>query len=312
MKQVQQMVAQQPETNAPVAESFFSEAIILEALEASNLLITEMMANPAAGQSQNQVSPRAGQALQKYAKEVAQKIQGIYKNKKAMAAGIPKFTNSVSSYLGITPQTASDPNAAGTASSTPSSSTSGASNGGNVSPSAAGASSGKGLISKVMGFVKSNPKISAAAGAALLGIVVAAFAGAAPVVVPVLLAALKGAGWAAAGSAAAQKLKGVGGALVDGGIDAAKQQFKDNKVDVGTTAKYAAIGAATGGLGKLLSIGLGNIAKEVIPQDFAYRDKQIELKNGVITKNIDDTVRGKRLNLWGHGGNYDVTRTSNK
>ena len=79
-------------------------------------------------------------------------------------------------------------------------------------------------------------------------------------VVPALLAALKAAGWSAAGSVVAQKMKGVGGALMDGGVDAAKQQFKDNKIDVGTTAKHAAIGGVTAGIGKVLAIGLGNIA----------------------------------------------------
>jgi hypothetical protein len=46
-------------------------------------------------------SPRAGRELQKYAKEVAQRIQGIYKNKKAMAAAMPKFTSILNKYLQI-------------------------------------------------------------------------------------------------------------------------------------------------------------------------------------------------------------------
>ena len=57
-----------------------------------------------------------------------------------------------------------------------------------------------------------------------------------------------------------QKFKGVGGALASGGMEAAKQQFKDNKIDAKSTAKAAAVGAAAGGIGKMLSIGLGNIA----------------------------------------------------
>ena len=282
--QVQQMVTQQPESNnsaAPVKESFYSnkallasvlftEEKILEALESGNLLLTEMQGVGVPSTSNSSQASEPGRELEKYAKEIAQKIQGMYKNKQAMAAAIPKFTDSVSKYLGITPQGAA-PSGGGGSPSTQGQTSMGAGSaapantpknsvGGNAGPSVAGTASGEGLVSKVIGFIKKNPKISAAAGAAVLGLVVAAFAGAGPVVVPALLAALKGAGWSAAGSVAMQKFKGVGGALASGGMEAAKQQFKDNKIDVGTTAKHAAIGGVTAGIGKILSIGLGNIA----------------------------------------------------
>ena len=290
VNQVQQMVTQQPESNntaAPVTESvysnktlladiLFTEEKIIEALQNSNLLITEMMANPAAGQPQNKPKQKTNldDDLKNYAISIGNKIRAMYpKDKQAWATAVPKMATYVSKYLGVPAQTnsgapaSSNNPAAGNA---PANAAAGAGNsgapasgntsGGNAGPSVAGATSGEGLVSKVMGFIKKNPKISAAAGAAALGLVIAAFAGVAPVVVPALLTALKGAGWSAAGSVAMQKFKGVGGALVDGGMEAAKQQFKDNKIDAGATAKAAAVGAAAGGIGKILSIGLGNIA----------------------------------------------------
>lgn len=288
VNQVKQMVTQEPEANAaPVKESFYSnkalladvfftEEKIFEALQSSNLLITEMMANPAAGQSQNKPKEKTNldDDLKNYAISIGNKIRAMYpKDKQAWATAVPKITTYVSKYLGVPAQTnsgapaSSNNPAAGNASANTAASAgnSGApassnTSGGNAGPSVAGATSGEGLVSKVMGFIKKNPKISAAAGAAALGLVVAAFAGAAPVVVPALLAALKGAGWSAAGSVAMQKFKGVGGALASGGIEAAKQQFKDNKIDAGTTAKHAAVGGVTAGIGKVLAIGLGNIA----------------------------------------------------
>ncbi|MEY5134532.1 MAG: hypothetical protein RL709_227, partial [Pseudomonadota bacterium] len=101
IEQVKGLMVQQAGNEAPVKESYettkeylaatlFTESNILLALENSNTILAEA---------------RSGRELQKYAKDVAKKINELYpKNKKAMAAAIPKFTDTVSKYLGLPPQ----------------------------------------------------------------------------------------------------------------------------------------------------------------------------------------------------------------
>lgn len=342
VNQVQQMVTQQPESNnaaAPVAESFYSnktllanilftEEKIFEALQSSNLLLTEMVsdqqikqAKQQAAQARKQSKTNLDDELKNYAISIGNKIKAMYpKDKQAWATAVPKMATYVSKYLGVPAQTnsgapaSSNNPAAGNASANAAASAgnsgapaSGNTSGGNAGPSVAGATSGEGLVSKVMGFVKKNPKISAAAGAAVLGLVIAAFAGVTPVVVPALLAALKGAGWTAAGSVAMQKFKGVGGALASGGMEAAKQQFKDNKIDVGAVEKAAAMGAAAGGIGKILSIGLGNIAGMFDVVKFDRKITHSDPNYGVGETNTQITQRKGLGSFTGKQSDYITT-----
>ena len=293
VEQVKELIAKQPDGEAPVKESYistkeylastlFTEANVLLALENANGLLVEA---------------KSGRELQKFAKDVASKINELYpKNKKAMAAAIPKFTDTVSKYLGLLPQSraqaptqapaqapaqaaeqspANNNNAAPAATSPSSAPESGSSSGSSSSSNAsneAGAEppsnpstmdnvkgavnnavnnvenkipTGKGLVSKVMGFVKAHPKISSVAGAVLLGVVVAAFAGSAPVVVPALIAAVKGAG-------------------IVGTSSIVKQMISGEKVDLKQAGKTALVGGALGGVGSVLATGLGNIASSVM------------------------------------------------
>jgi len=246
ISQVQGILAAQQSTNegydsdkALLASMLFTEDNIERALQSSGLL----------------TEARSGEELQKFAKEVAAKINQLYpKNKKAMAAAIPKFSNSVSKYLGITPTTTTSSTAQSTAPQT------------NSAQSTAPQTSmdkvkgvvnnavnsienkiptGKGLVNKITGFIKAHPKISAAAAATLLGIVVAAFAGSAPVVAPALIAAMKGAG-------------------IAGTTSIVKQMISGEKVDLKQAGKAAAIGGALGGVGGVIAAGLGNIASAVM------------------------------------------------
>ena len=284
VEQVKELIAKQPDGEAPVKESYistkeylastlFTEANVLLALENANGLLVEA---------------KSGRELQKFAKDVASKINELYpKNKKAMAAAIPKFTDTVSKYLGLPPQSraqapaqateqspANNNNAAPAATSSSSAPESGSSSGSSSSSNASneagaeppsnpstmdkvrGAASnvantienkiptGKGLVAKVMGFVKAHPKISSVAGAVLLGVVVAAFAGSAPVVVPALIAAVKTAG-------------------ITGTTAIVKQLISGEKVDLKQAGKAAAVGGALGGAGSVIATGLGNIAELV-------------------------------------------------
>jgi hypothetical protein len=258
-QQVQQENYQ--ERKAWLASLIFTESNIELALQNSGLL----------------TEARSGRELQKFAKDVANKINELYpKNKKAMAAAIPKFTDTVSKYLGLPPQSSSsapqEPPTQEQGSQTQQDSSQSSSpeqpqeqpqansqqpSSGGVMDQAKGAinkavsaveekiPTGKGLVNKVMGFVKAHPKISAAAGAALLGIVVAAFAGSAPVVAPALIAAVKGAG-------------------IAGTTSIVKQMISGEKVDLKQAGKAAAIGGALGGVGGVIAAGLGNIASAVM------------------------------------------------
>jgi hypothetical protein len=252
-QQVQQESYQ--ERKAWFASMLFTEANIERALQNSGLL----------------TEAKSGRELQKFAKEVANKINELYpKNKNAMAAAIPKFTDTVSKYLGLPPQStqsqqASEPSQdqqqpVGTSqeqSQQPAGATNTQPSPGGIINQAKGAinkavsaveekiPTGKGLVNKVMGFVKAHPKISAAAGAALLGIVVAAFAGSAPVVAPALIAAVKGAG-------------------IAGTTSIVKQMISGEKVDLKQAGKTAMIGGALGGVGSVLASGLGSIANAVM------------------------------------------------
>ena len=261
VEQVKGLVVQQSGEEATVKESFistkeylaatlFTEANILKALESTSGLLVEA---------------RSGRELQKFAKEVAAKINELYpKNKSAMAAAIPKFTDNVSKYLGLPPQSRvpapATPDASVTTSPQGSAPESSSSNSASSNPSvmdkAKGAvnnaisnvedkiPTGKGVIAKVMGFVKAHPKISATAAAVLLGIVVAAFAGSAPVVVPALIAFTKSAG-------------------IAGTTSIVKQMISGEKVDLKQAGKTALIGGAIGGVGSVLATGLGSIAGSV-------------------------------------------------
>lgn len=281
MEQIKGLVVQQQGEEAPIKESYitteqylaatlFTEANILKALESTNGLLVEA---------------KSGRELQKFAKDVANKINELYpKNKKAMAAAIPKFTDTVSKYLGLPPQTQASSSApaaeqsnqpaaapdkraeiqpANFRATAPQNSQETQQTANNTSqPQSASASfadkvkgavsnienkipTGKGLVAKVMSFVKAHPKISAAAGAALLGIVVAAFAGSAPVVAPALIAAVKGAG-------------------IAGTSSIVKQMISGEKVDLKQAGKAAAVGGALGGVGSVIASGLGSIASAVM------------------------------------------------
>lgn len=257
--QIKDLIVKQPDSASPVKESIEDTKAYL-----ASILFTEANITLSLQNSGLLLEAKSGRELQKFAKEVAAKINEIYpKNKQAMAAAIPNFTNSVSKYLGLPQQAPTQSSSTQATQSTQAAP--GASN--QTTPSAAQASpstpnqaassqpgvinkienaipTGKGLVSKVMGFVKSHPKISAVAGAALLGIVVAAFAGSAPVVAPALIAAVKGAG-------------------ITGTTSIVKQMIGGEKVDLKQAGKSALVGGALGGVGSVLATGLGSIASSV-------------------------------------------------
>lgn len=281
--QVKDLIVKQPGgEEAPVKESFistkeylaatlFTEANIKKSLlSCESLLIEKYRATNSYSykdgvRTDSTKRPESGDEITKLSKEIADKLNTLYpKDKQALAAAVPKFTDTVSKYLGLPPQSkAQAPANTSSATSSPESSSNpsvmdkvkGAANNAisNVKGAANDAISdvenkiptGKGVIAKVMGFVKSHPKISAAAAAVLLGIVVAAFAGSAPVVVPALIAFTKSAG-------------------IAGTTSIVKQMISGEKVDLKQAGKTALIGGALGGVGSVLATGLGSIAGSVM------------------------------------------------
>ena len=315
IEQVKGIMVQQPANNSVkeswlnekqcLAEILFTESTILSALQNTNSLLVEA---------------RAGRELQKYAKEVANKINELYpKNKKAMAAAIPKFTNLVSKQLGIqsTDQQPAEPVAE-----PPKPTNQENPWGDNTKPlsmhdprwgepgiadkvktAASGAmskikgaaknienkmSTGNGLTGKIMQFIKAHPKISAAAGAVLLGLVVAAFAGSAPVIVPALTRAVVAAG-------------------ITGTTTIVKQLMSGEQVDLKAAGKAAAIGGAIGGVGGILAQGLGVIASQITPQEFVVSNTK-NVNGETVT---DKITAGKRIPLGGLNYEYDVASNDN-
>jgi len=268
----------------------------------ASLLFTESNIELALKNSGILSEAESGRELQKFAKEVANKINTLYpKNKKAMAAAIPKFSDTVSRYLGLPPQTpntpqtlpATDTNPPTEISTTDQSSSTPDNNSSQTSQqttdssqTSSSAPTGKGIVNKIVGFIKKHPKISAAAGATLLGIVVAAFAGAAPVVVPALITALKGAG-------------------IGGTTSIVRQLISGEKVDLKRVGKAAVIGGVIGGVGGVLVQGLGNIASQFTPQEVVALNREI-VNNQTVT---DKIAAGKRLPLF--GANYDYGVAAN-
>lgn len=321
--QVKDLIVKQPEgEEASVKESFistkeylaatlFTETNIKKALlNCESLLIEYKATNSYTYKNGVRTDitkrPESGDEITKLSKEIADKLNTLYpKDKQSLAAAVPKFTDTVSKYLGLPPQSKA-PSPANTSSTTSSPESSsnpsvmdkvkGAAN--NLISNVKGAANdtignvenkiptGKGVIAKVMGFVKAHPKISAAAAAVLLGIVVAAFAGSAPVVVPALISFVKGAG-------------------IAGTTSIVKQMISGEKVDLKQAGKTALIGGVLGGVGGVLASGLASLSNNLLPQEVFVNKERIE--NG--EKVVDRVALGKKVKLFQDDGgyNYDVT-----
>lgn len=217
-----------------LAHTLFTEENLLNTFKNGNILVE---------------ASNAG-ALNNIAKEMAAKIQALYpKNKKAMAAAIPKVTASLNSALGVTPSTSTQtvPNASvpTTAPST-SNPTSAPDASSTSTPAAVGGSAAAngGLLKQIMAVASKYPKMSAVTAAGILGITVAAFSSVG--IVPMLLTCLSKAAFAGATGAATSVVKQVmAGQNVSG-----KQVVKD-----------AAMGGAFGAAGAILGTGLSSLGK---------------------------------------------------
>jgi hypothetical protein len=224
-----------------LARTIFTENNIKTALLSNSLLISEMMnvGGSRAADKSNDVS----QELDKLAQEMADKIQKLYPDKQAMMDSIPVFNNKVSQYLGSASQPPPIPPAAaspmGAATGSPSMPQ------GDTQP-AAGADQ-QGLLQKIGEFAKNHPKMSIGSGVAALGILAAGVStvGVAGLVTGAIFSALKGAGY---------------GVI----IEVAKQMIKNKslnlkQLDLKQLKSRAGLGALFGGLGGILSTGLGAI-----------------------------------------------------
>lgn len=182
-------------------------------------------------------------ALNSIAKEMAAKIQALYpKNKKAMAAALPKVTAGIHKALGV-PQQAAIAMAAADATSTASATQAGTStNTAAAAPTATTAAPTQGLLQQIIKLAVSYPKMSAVTAAGILGITVAAFASVG--VVPMLLSCLSKAAFAGGTGAIASVIK-----------QAASGQGVSGK----QVAKDAAIGGAIGATTTILGTGLQSL-----------------------------------------------------
>jgi hypothetical protein len=316
-----------------LASTFFTETIILEALEGLQKegLLTEA---------------RAARDLQKFAKEVANKINEIYpKNKKAMAAAIPKFSSSVAKYLGISPTAvaAQSSQQAGAQQGAQASQQGGAQQGAQASQQGGaqqgaqagqqggaqagaqqgaqagqqggaqqGAPQGTGLWAKIKGYITKYPKISAGIGIILIGLIISAFAGVAPVLAP----ALSKAAIAGLGGGAADIVKQMIGNKM------AKRDATAN-LDWKSAGKTALTAAAVTAVSSVLLTGFSNIARafEVIEintdstqyQNGAYGETHTSQKaiRGLsgYTNDLDDAVKvGDKVDRGSFGLQKDQMR----
>ena len=293
VEQVKELIAKQPDGEAPVKESYistkeylastlFTEANVLLALENANGLLVEA---------------KSGRELQKFAKDVASKINELYpKNKKAMAAAIPKFTDTVSKYLGLLPQSraqaptqaptqapaqaaeqspANNNNAAAPAATSPSSAPESGSSSGSSSSSNASNEAGaeppsnpstmdnvKGAVNNAVSNVENKIPTGKGLVAKVMGFVkahpkITAAAGA--VLLGVVVAAFAG----SAPVVVPALIAAVKTAGITGTTAIVKQLISGEKVDLKQAGKAAAVGGALGGAGSVIATGLGNIAELV-------------------------------------------------
>ena len=178
---------------------------------------------------------------------MAGKIQALYpKNKKAMAAALPKVTAGIHNALGIPQQAAqamatADGTVPGTAATPAGTASSGTTTAG--TPGTAPAASG-GLLKQIMTLATKYPKMSAVTAAGIIGLTVAAFSSVG--IVPMLTLCLSRAAWAGATGAA---------------TSVAKQVMAGQQVSGKQVAKDAAIGSAFGAAGAILGQGLQSLGK---------------------------------------------------
>ena len=141
-------------------------------------------------------------------------------------------------------------------------------------PAEAGApATGGGFLAKIKNFITKNPKVSTVIGLAIVGLTLSAFAGVAPVLAPALMAAGKG-------------------ALLSGGTNVIRQIMSDKgggQIDWKEAGKSAAVGAALGGIGSVLSTGLANIAGMFDPVMSVSKTNQYSSEEGYGTTTTTKT-----------------------
>ena len=230
-----------------LAHTLFTESNLTNALTNSGLLLE---------------ASNAG-ALNTIAKEMAAKIQALYpKNKKAMAAALPKVTAALHNSLGV-PQQAAQAMAAADGKQAPAAATGGqtAAGGQAATGTQSGAAAGSagtqqttpgaapsaGLLKTLVTLATKYPKMSAVTAAGLLGVAVAAFSTVG--IVPMLLTCLSKAAFAGATGAAAS---------------VAKQVMAGQQVSGKQVAKDAAMSGAFGAAGAILGTGLQSLGKSFV------------------------------------------------
>jgi len=238
-------------TSTPIKESVDSREDYKLWL-AQTLFTEENLRNALASDSTLTEASNTG-ALNALAKEMAGKIQALYpKNKKAMAAALPKVTAGIHNALGIPQQAAqamatADGTAPGTAATTASTpGTAPAASGSTTTagtPGTAPAASG-GLLKQIMTLATKYPKMSAVTAAGIIGLTVAAFSSVG--IVPMLTLCLSRAAFAGATGAATSVVK---------------QIMAGQNVSGKQVAKDAAMGGAFGAAGAILGTGLSSLGK---------------------------------------------------
>jgi len=326
IEQVKGLMVQQAGNEAPVKESYettkeylaatlFTESNILLALENSNTILAEA---------------RSGRELQKYAKDVAKKINELYpKNKKAMAAAIPKFTDTVSKYLGLPPQSKAPapspegPAAPGSAPAAPGSAPADKSTSPRLDDrdprwgkpgvmdklkGAADTASDavKGAATKVGKAVDNlgdTPPSGSGITAKILKFIKShpkLSAAAAVVLLGVVAAAFAG----SAPVVVPFIMNFVTGAGIAGTTTIVKQLISGDKVDLKKAGKSAVIGGGIGAVGGVLVQGLASLADNLIPQEFFASEHEIH--NGRTV--VDKAAGGKIIKGFGANYEYDVSK----
>lgn len=241
---IQESINSKEEYKRWLAHTLFTESNLTNALANSGLLLE---------------ASNAG-ALNTIAKEMAAKIQALYpKNKKAMAAALPKVTAALHNSLGV-PQQAAQAMAAADGKQAPAAATGGQTGAGSqagtgaqsgteagsagAQQTAPGTAPSAGLLKTLVTIATKYPKMSAVTAAGLLGVAVVAFK--AVGIVPMLVLCLSKASWAGATGAASS---------------VARQIMAGQQVSGKQVAKDAAISGAVGAVGAVLGTGLTSLGQ---------------------------------------------------
>ena len=233
-----------------LARTVFTESNLAKAFKSNSLLISEMMSVGGA----NTGGDVSGQ-LDKLAQEMAAKIQKLYPDKQAMMNSIPVFNNKVSQYLGsesqVQPPAAASPAGAATGAPQSPQGAQGQDQGVQGQTQEAQGQEQAGLLQKITEFAQSHPKMSIGAGVAALGILAAGVStvGVAGLVTGAIISALKGAGISTIVEVAKQMIK--------------NKSFNLQGLDMQQIKSRAGLGALFGGLGGVLSTGLGAIGSSL-------------------------------------------------